>query len=99
MRGLPNKHRAKVLASVALLEEEGNRPGRPFAAHLEDGIYELRIRVSTIRYRILYYFWKRGTIVLTHGFVKKGALVPAREIERAKRFKGEWWADHGGGDQ
>ncbi len=99
MRGLPAKHRAKVLASVTLLEEEGNRLGRPVAAHLEDGIYELRVRVSTIRYRILYYFWKRRTIVLTHGFVKKDAPVPASEIERAESFREEWWADHGGADQ
>ncbi len=99
MRSLPAKDREKVLALVALLEEEGSRLGRPFATHLEDRIYEPRVRISTMRYRVLYFFWRLRTIVLTHGFIKRGASVPAGEITRAKRFREAWRAVHGGADR
>ncbi len=78
MRSLPTKDRAKVLASVTLLEEERSSLGQPFTAPLEEGIYELSVRISTMRCRRLYLFWKRRTIALTHGFVKNGASVSAR---------------------
>jgi len=97
MESLPTRDRAKVAAWIDLLEEEGPELGRPYAAKLEAGIYELRVRVATLRYRILYFFWTGKRIVLTHGFVKKGGPVPKEELARAKRFRQDWLKRHGGG--
>jgi len=88
------KERAKVLAAVDLLEEEGPNLHRPYADYLRDGIHELRVRVSRVRYRVLYFFWKRGDIVLTHGITKKTRRVPETEIDRAARCREDWLRRH-----
>lgn len=94
---LPARDSEKVVAWLDFLEEKGPRLGRPYAARLEAGIYELRVRVSTLRYRILYFFWTGRRIVLTHGFTKKSGPVPRAEIERAKRYREDWLERFGGG--
>ena len=96
LESLPTKDRAKVAAWIDLLEEKGHRLRRPYVAKLGAEIYELRVRVSTLRYRILYFFWTGQRIVLTHGFVKKSGPVPASEIERAKRYRQDWLERYGG---
>ncbi len=40
-----------------------------------------------VRYRILYFWHREGTVVISHGFVKKTAEVPQREIQRARNRK------------
>lgn len=62
---------------------------RPEADILKDGIYELRIRVRRVNYRILYFFHGRGVALLTHGLTKEKAVPNAdveRAIERKRRF-------------
>ncbi|MDD5219816.1 MAG: type II toxin-antitoxin system RelE/ParE family toxin [Candidatus Bipolaricaulis sp.] len=87
---LSPKERAKVLATIALLEEKGPELCRPYADFLKDGIHELRVRVSTVRYRVFYFFCHRQDIVLTHGFKKKVKRVPETEIRRAGRYRDDW---------
>lgn len=55
---------------------------RPEADLLRDGIYELRVELQGINYRILYFFHGRTAAVLAHGLVKERA-VPSREIDVA----------------
>ena len=44
---------------------------RPMADLLEDGIYELRVRVGKVNYRILYFFHGRNVAILTHAMTKE----------------------------
>jgi phage-related protein len=88
--GLTQKERVKALAAIDLLEEEGPNLRRPHADYLKDDIYELRVRVSRVRYRVLYFFCNRRDIVLTHGFKKKVARVPETEIKRARKCREDW---------
>ena len=88
--GLTAKERAKVLAAIDLLEEEGPNLHRPYADTLKDGIHELRVRISNLRYRVFYFFCDRYDIVLTHGFKKKVGKVPETEIKRACRYREDW---------
>ena len=60
---------------------------RPEADYLRDGIYELRVKVQGVNYRMLYFFHGRVAIVLSHGIVKQEAAVPLTEIERVKPRK------------
>jgi phage-related protein len=48
-------------------------------------LWELRVRAGRARYRILYFAFVGQRFVLLHGFVKKTANTPRREIEIAER--------------
>jgi phage-related protein len=80
------KCRAKLMRLAGL----GRELRRPEADLLRDGIYELRIGLSHINYRLLYFFHGRDTVIVSHGFTKEGK-VPASEIAlaiaRRERFR------------
>jgi len=78
----PDKAVTKCLDVIELLKQEGNGLRRPYADSLRDGIHELRAQFRSVQYRILYFFHE-STIVLSHGFIKKRAKVPGREIDLA----------------
>jgi hypothetical protein len=50
------ENQAKVLALIKLLQEKGPNLPRPYADLLEDGIHELRIKLSGDQIRFLYFF-------------------------------------------
>ncbi len=81
--------RSKAGWLLQLLQEKGDQLERPPTDYLEDGIYELRIIIEHTQHRILYFFHKR-IIVAAHTFQKKGRRVPKREIDKAKRARGNW---------
>ncbi len=49
---------------------------------MRDDIYELRVALQGINYRVLYFFHGREAVILSHGLVKE-RVVPPKEIERA----------------
>ena len=65
---------------------------RPYADLLEDGIHELRVRLSGDQVRILYFFCFRDFIVLTHWFVKRTGRVPQSEIDLSKKYRADFLA-------
>lgn len=81
------KMRAKIVRSIALLENNGNMLGMPYSEHLEEGIYELRVKQGSDITRIMYFFCKGKIIILTHGFTKKTNKTPPNEIETAKKYR------------
>jgi phage-related protein len=87
---LPPKALDKCRIRIERLRELGHELRRPEADLLRDGIYELRIGLQGVNYRILYFFHGRAAAVLAHGVVKERA-VPSREIElslaRKRRFE------------
>lgn len=85
----PN-NRQKVLAWITLLEEKGPTLPRPFADLLEDGIHELRVKLSGDQTRILYFFVFQECIILTHSFTKKTSAVPKSEIAKAKKCRADF---------
>lgn len=84
---LKQKERAKAAAWISLLQENGINLHRPFADVLEDGIHELRMKITGDQIRVLYFFCFRVYIVLTHDFVKNTDKVPLREIAHAKKCR------------
>lgn len=87
LRKLDQKTRAKFYKLLILLEGFGPQLKRPYADILRDKIYELRLRHGSTQHRVLYFFFEKEHIVLTHGFTKKTTRVPETEIERAKAFR------------
>ena len=81
---LPAKARDKCVVRVELLAQMGHDLRRPHADLLEQGIYELRARLGSVNYRILYAFVGCHVALLSHGCTKERA-VPKTEINRAVR--------------
>jgi hypothetical protein len=81
------RNQAKILALISFLEEKGPVLPRPYADLLEDGIHELRIKLSGDQVRILYFFCYQEYIVLTHSFTKTTSKVPISEISKAQAMR------------
>ena len=84
------REQAKILALVSYLQDRGPTLPRPYADLLDDGIHELRIRLSGNQYRVLYFFCFHNFIVLTHAFVKVTTKVPRAEIQKAKKYRSDF---------
>ncbi|MGO9113123.1 MAG: type II toxin-antitoxin system RelE/ParE family toxin [Thermoguttaceae bacterium] len=87
---LPAKVQDKCYLRLERLREMGHEPRRPEADFLRNGIYELRIGLQGVHYRILYFFHGVVVAVVSHGLVKERAVPPKeviRAMERKKRFE------------
>ena len=62
---------AKCVAMILRLEQLGHELRRPESAPLRDGIHELRTRVGTVNYRLLYSFNGKNTGLLLLGCTKE----------------------------
>ena len=57
--------------------------GMPLVAHLDNGIWEVRSRLSTRIARVLFVL-DGDIMVLLHGFIKKEQKTPKPELDLAK---------------
>jgi len=89
LRRLQYKPRIKCLAWIARLRSFGHELQRPYAAYLRDGIYELRVGFQGKNYRLLYFFYGKAAVVLSHGIMKE-RIVPPLEIDKAGSRKREF---------
>lgn len=64
----------KCRAAIARLALHGHELRRPESDYLRDGIYELRVRLGSINYRLLYFFHGRTVSVLAHGLTKESSI-------------------------
>jgi phage-related protein len=90
IRKLSINERAKTLAFVDHLKEKGPDLHRPYADLLEDGIYELRVKLTGEQVRILYFFCYKDIIILTNAFEKHTDKVPKSEIKTAKKYRDDF---------
>lgn len=87
------KARAKIARTITLLEEHGLSLGGPFLEKIAGtkDLWELRIKHSSDAYRILFFGYHQGEFVLLHGFIKKTAKLPQKELKvalsRLKKYK------------
>jgi phage-related protein len=72
------------MVGIDMLRSHGVSLGRPWAAPLGKGLWELRVRTRR-QLRILYFLTTPKTFVLLHAFVKKTREVPESEIQIATR--------------
>lgn len=84
------KNRAKILNWLEQLEAQGPNLPRPYADLIEDGIHELRIKLSGEQVRIIYFFCYGDFIILTHAFRKNTNKIPKVEIEKAKKYRDDF---------
>jgi phage-related protein len=91
---LSRKAKAKCRIRIDRLKELGYELRRPEADFLRNGIYELRMHLHGINYRMLYFFYGTTACVVSHGLVKERE-VPHREINRALERKSKFEASPG----
>ncbi len=88
----PAKVQDKCRVRIERLRDLGHELRRPEADYLRDGIYELRVGLRGMNYRMLFFFHGRGTAVLAHGLIKERE-VPPQEIEEAIQRKRKFELD------
>ena len=64
---------------------------KKFFKHVEDGIYEIRIKSESDIYRIFSFFDEGKLVILLHGFTKKSQKLPRKEIDRAKKLRRDYY--------
>jgi len=82
----------KCRTSIERLALLGHELRRPEADYLCDGIHELRVRLGSVNYRLLYFFHGRTICVIAHGLTKEAA-VPFADINRALARKNAFTAN------
>ena len=88
VEGLDAKLGAKVLRTLELLQHFGPQLPLPHARKLEgEDLYELRVRQSTNICRLFYFHSRKGTYVVTSGYVKKSQKTSRDEIRKALRIR------------
>ena len=80
---LSSAHRAKVLAAIRLLEEEGPTLPFPYSSQIEGKLRELRTRHGSENYRVLYFGAPARSFVLLHAIQKRTAQTPRHDIAKA----------------
>lgn len=78
------RSRAKALAAIKLLEQEGPRLPFPYSSQVRGRLRELRMQDGKDKLRILYFGDANRTFVLLHGMVKRKARLPEEDIRTAE---------------
>ena len=84
------KMQAKLFMALEFLEERGPMLREPFSKPLGEGVFAIRAKQGSDISRVLYFFVVGKKVILTNGFVKKAQKTPAREIEKAKKYRAEY---------
>ena len=82
--GLPKQQRAKALALVKVLEEQGTNLPFPYSSQVRGRLRELRTRFGKTRLRILYFADTRRVFMLLHGLLKATDKLPESDIHKAE---------------
>ena len=89
---LSDKVVQKVIAVIELVETERIVPAKFFRKLVDTDLFEFRIRWESNIYRLLCFFDRNDTVVITHGFVKKTQKTPQGEVDRAERYRQDYFA-------
>ena len=90
---LPKKDSAKLLRLIEETEKQGLLIAQrmKWVKQIDKNLYELRSKVGSNIQRVIYFHVVDGRYVITHGFTKKTAKTPRKEILRAKAIREEWF--------
>ncbi len=91
LSGLERKHYEKILYNIRKAQVETDPE---LFKKLTDVIWEFRTLYQGLQYRLLAFWDKTDTLVIsTHGFIKKRSKVPDSEIQKAKQIRTKYFAD------
>ncbi len=81
---LDKPRRAKLLALIKLLEEQGPTLPFPYSSQVRGKLRELRAHYGSEHYRVLYFGAPNRAFVLLHALQKRTEELPVRDIRRAE---------------
>ncbi len=84
LTNLPLQHRAKALALIKMLEQEGPSLPFPYSSQVRGKLRELRTQQGKDKLRILYFGDAKRVFVLLHGIVKRTAQLPEEDVHVAE---------------
>jgi hypothetical protein len=84
LANLPMQHRAKPLALIKMLEQEGPNLPFPYSSQVRGKLRELRTQQGKDKLRVIYFGDARRVFVLLHGIVKRSAQLPEEDIRIAE---------------
>ena len=92
VEGLPEDMRARLTRIALLIEQKGlERVGEPHVRHIEDRLWEMRMKGKSGISRALYVTAVSQRVVILRVFIKKTEKTPRHEIDlalsRAKLIK------------
>ena len=87
------KMRSKLVMTLKVLQEQGNRLREPYSKHLDDGIFEIRGKVGTDISRVMYFFYYGGRIILTNGFIKRPRKHPRVKLNGQNSIGKIFWKE------
>ncbi len=91
LTGLPPQHRAKLLALIKMLEQEGPNLPFPYSSQVRGKLRERRTQQGKDKLRVLYFGDAKRVFILLHGIVKRSAHLPEEDI-RIAETRMEWHA-------
>ncbi len=77
------KEQAKLMAYIEFLGQHQGKLFEPYAKHIHEKIWELRVRVGKHHHRIFYFIAPEKKIVLLSAFLKHSQKTPPFEITHA----------------
>jgi len=82
----------KVIWTFELLKSQ-KRVSTEYLKKLKnsDDIWEVRIKKGSNAYRIFCFFDNNELVVLTNGLIKKTQKTPKKDIERAEKYKRDYF--------
>ncbi len=83
LAGLPLNHRAKALAIIKMLGQEGPSLPFPYSSQVRGKLRELRTQQGKDKLRILYFGDAKRVFILLHGIIKRSAKLPEEDIRIA----------------
>ncbi len=83
------KVKDKIIWTLDLIEEIDRVP-ETYLQHMQDGLYEVRVKLAGDIFRIFCFFDQDKLVVLANGFQKKTQKTPKQEIEKALKIKKEY---------
>jgi hypothetical protein len=81
---LPVQHRAKLLALIKMLEQEGPNLPFPYSSQVRGKLRELRTQQGKDKLRVLYFGDAKRVFILLHGIVKRTAQLPEEDVRIAE---------------
>lgn len=83
------KVKDKIIWTLDLIEEIDRVP-ETYLQHMQDGLYEIRVKFASDIFRIFCFFDNDKLVILANGFQKKDQKTPKQEIEKALKIKKEY---------
>lgn len=81
---LASNQKAKALALIRMLEQEGPNLPFPYSSQVRGKLRELRTQKGKDKLRILYFGDAKRVFILLHGIVKRSVKLPEEDVRVAE---------------